>query len=99
MCQTRNSTVGGRKNLHAFFNLNDPLDMTVRSNKPKADVLIKWFSEKGMEKKIQEEHQQAIEEYEQAVALFSDDLQDRDKQAQDIKYEIVGLQHKIHAKD
>ena len=52
-----------------------------------------------MEKKIQEEHQQAIEEYEQAVALFSDDLQDRDKQAQDIKYEIVGLQHKIHAKD
>ena len=73
--------------------------MTVRSNKPKADVLIKWFSEKGMEKKIQEEHQQAIEEYEQAVALFSDDLQDRDKQAQDIKYEIVGLQHKIHAKD
>ena len=58
--------------------------------------MVLW---KGCGEKIQEEHQQAIEEYEQAIALFSDDLQDRDKQTQDIKYETVGLQREIHAKD
>ena len=35
--------------------------MAVRSKKPKAVALVKWLTKKGIEK-IQEEHQQVIEE-------------------------------------
>lgn len=54
----------------------------------KTVALLKLLSEKDAEE-IQEEHQQAIEEHEQAVALFSHDLQDPDKQIQAINYEFT----------
>ena len=41
------------------------------------------------------EHQQTIEEHEQAVPLLSDDLQDREKQIQAAKYENIELQGKM----
>ena len=37
----------------------------------------------------------AIEEYEQAIALLNDDLQQRDNRIQTIQYENVGLQGEI----
>ena len=65
--------------------------MAVQSKRPKAVALVKWFTKKGMEK-IQEEHQQAIEEKDAAIALLNDDLKNR-------QYENVGLQGQIRAKD
>ena len=49
------------------------------------------LTKKGIEK-IQEEHQQAIEEKDAALAMLIDDLQGRDNQIQSIKYENVALQ-------
>ena len=49
------------------------------------------LTKKGIEK-IQEEHQQAIEEKDAALAMLTDDLQGRDNQIQSIKYENVALQ-------
>ena len=49
------------------------------------------LTKKGIEK-IQEEHQQAIEEKDAALAMFTDDLQGCDNQIQSIKYENVALQ-------
>ena len=40
-----------------------------------------------------------LQEHEQGVALFSDDLVDCDKQTEAIKYDSVGLQGETHAKD
>lgn len=48
---------------------------------------------------MQEEHQEAIEEHEQAVALLKDNIRNCDKQIQTIKYENIGLQSETHAKD
>ena len=42
--------------------------------------------------KMKEDHQQAIEEKDSALALLTDDLQDRDNQIQAIQYENVALQ-------
>ena len=64
--------------------------MAVRSKKPKAVALVKWLTKKGMEK-IQEEHQQVIEEKDATIALLNDD--------RNRKYENVGLQGEIRAKD
>ena len=58
--------------------------MAVRSKKPKAVALVKWLTKKGVEK-IQEEHQQGIEEKDSIIALLNDDLQKRE-------YENVALQ-------
>ena len=56
-------------------------------------MLGKWISKKCLQK-IKVENQEAPEEHEQAIALLSDNLQDRDKHIQD-----AGLQGEIHAKD
>ena len=56
------SSLGRTKYLYdIFINLDGSLEMTARSKKPKAVALVKWLSKKGVEK-IQEEHQQGIEE-------------------------------------
>ena len=55
------------KNPHdIFINLDDSIEMTVRSKKPRAVALVKWLTKKGVEK-ITEEHQQAIEEKDNQV--------------------------------
>ena len=57
------STLGRTKNRHNIFsNLDGSIEMAVRSKKPKAVVLAKWLSKKGIEK-IQEEHQQTITDH------------------------------------
>ena len=72
---------GGGKNPHdAFVNVDGALEMVVRSRKPKAVVLVKWHTKKGVEK-LQEDHQKAIEE--------------RDTHIQAIEYENAGLQGEI----
>ena len=52
--------------------------MNARSKKPKAVALVKWLSKKGVEKKMQEQHQQAIEEKDTKIALLNDDLKNRE---------------------
>ena len=64
--------------------MDGSIEMAVRSIKPKAVALVKWLTKKGIEK-IQEEHQQAIEKKDAAIALLNDDLQNRE-------YENVALQ-------
>ena len=77
----QNPSLGKRKNPHdAFVNLDDALEIAVRSRKPKAVALVKWLARKGVEK-LQEDHQKAIEE--------------RDTRIQAIEYENVGLQGEI----
>ena len=73
-----------------FINLNGSIEIAVRSKKPKAVALVKWLTKKGMEK-IQEEHQQVIEEKDATIALLNDD--------RNRKYENQGLQGEIRAKD
>ena len=47
---------GRTKNPHdIFINLDGSIEMAVQSKKPKAVVLVKWLTKKGVEK-IQEEH-------------------------------------------
>ena len=76
---------GGSINPHdAFVNVDSALEMVVRSRKPKAVVLAKWLTKKGVEK-LQEDHQKATEE--------------RDTRIQVIEYKSVGLQGEIRAKD
>ena len=83
---------GRTKNPHdIFINMDGSIEMAVRSKKPKAVGLVKWLTKKCMEK-IQEEHQQAIEEKDATIALLSDDLKN-------CEYENIGLQVKITAKD
>ena len=48
---------------------------------------------------MKEDHQQAIEEKDAALALITDDLQGCDNQIQAIQYQNVGLQGEIRAKD
>ena len=91
----------------AFISLDDALGIATRSRKRKD--IIKWLAKKDVGKiqqehwqaitGIQRQHQLAIEEHEQANALLSDDLQDRDNQIQTIQYENVGLQDEIRTKD
>ena len=48
------------KNSHdIFINFDSAIEIAVRSKKPKAVVLVKWLTKKGIEK-IQEEDQQGI---------------------------------------
>ena len=49
--------------------------------------------------KVIKEKDDAIEEKDAALALLSDDLQDRDNRIQAIEYENIGLQGEIRAKD
>ena len=49
--------------------------------------------------KIKEDHQQAIEEKDAALALITDNLQGRDNQIQTIHYQNVGLQGEIRAEN
>ena len=42
--------------------------MAVRSKKPKAVALVKWLAKKAIEK-IQEEHQQVIEEKNATITM------------------------------
>ena len=52
--------LGKAKNLHdIFINLDSAIEIAVHSKKPRAVVLVKWLTKKGVEK-IQEKHQQAI---------------------------------------
>ena len=47
----RYDTFGRTKNPHdIFINLDGPIEMAVRSKKPKAVALIKWLNKKGVEK-------------------------------------------------
>ena len=56
------SPLGRTKSPHdIFINLDGSVEIALRSKKPKAVAVVKWLSKKGVEK-IQEEHQQAIEE-------------------------------------
>ena len=58
---------GHGKNPHdAFVNLDSALEITVRSNKPKAVALVKWLAKKGVEK-LQKEHQHDIKEHQRAI--------------------------------
>ena len=74
-----------------FINLDGSIEMAVRSKKLKKVALVKWPTKKGTEK-IQEEHQQAIEEKDAALASLTDHLQGHDNQIKAIQYENVALQ-------
>ena len=67
------------------------MEMAVRSKNLKKVALVKWPAKKGTEK-IQEEHQQAIEEKDAALASLTDHLQGHDNQIKTIQYENVALQ-------
>ena len=93
----------------AFISSDDALGIATCSRKPKVVDLIKWLAKKGVEKiqeehrqaitRIQREHQLTVEEDQQATALLSNDLQDRENQIKAIQYENVGLQGEMRAKD
>ena len=84
--------LGRTKNPHEILiNLDSSIEMAVRSKKFKAVALVKWLAKKAIEK-IQEEHQQVIEEKNVTIALLNGDLKN-------CQYENVGLQGEIRAKD
>ena len=83
-------SLGKTKNPHdIFINLDSSREMAVRSKKPKAVVLVKRLTKKGVEK-IQEEHQQAItcrdnqiqalefrnEEHQQKILRLNEEIDD-----------------------
>ena len=62
-----------------------------RCKKPKAEPFIEWVVETVLPRVIRK-LTSAIEEKDSALALLTDDLQDRDNQIQAIQYENVALQ-------
>ena len=48
---------------------------------------------------LRHRHQQAIEEHKQAIALFSNNIQDRDNQILASQYESMGLQDELRKED
>ena len=93
MSGVQNPSLGKRKSPHdAFVNLDDALEIAVRSNKPKAVALVKWLSKKGVEK-IQEEHQIQTEEKDAAIALLNEDLDAERHKVQDVGKQLVDLEH------
>ena len=75
------------------------LYVVVNSQKDKGKApkkhILKDIAARGFDvriEEIEEKHQRAIEEKDAAIALLSDDLQDRDNQIQAIQYENVTLQ-------
>ena len=88
----------GQNDHDTFVDLEDALEIVVRSTKPKAVELVKWLTWKGVEK-IAEEHQKAIDETDMQLALLSDDLVLEQEHARQLKYNNTGLRGEIRAKD
>ena len=67
-----------QKNSHDIFaTLDGAIEISVRSKKSKAVMLVKWLTKKSVEK-IQENHQHVIEKKDAQLALMNDDLQDNE---------------------
>ena len=82
--------------------LNGAIETAFRSKISKAITLVKWISIESVEKCrriINKLLKNMSKQLEQAVPLLSDDLQDREKQIQAVKYENVEFQWKMRAKD
>ena len=97
----RHNTPGNFKGQdhNVFLSVYGVLHVIVNSRKERGKELKEWVLEdiipRGVNKKIkqlQEDHRQAIEENESALALINDELQA-------IQYANVGLQGEIRAKD
>lgn len=89
LTSTWSGKLGGGENPYGIFiNFDGATEMAAPSNNSIAFVLVKCLYKKDMEK-IQEGHQQAIEEYEQVVALL-DNLQDSNKNPASLKFWITG---------
>ena len=75
-----------------FATPDGAIRVAVRSKKRKIVTLVKYLTKKAVEK-IQEEHQQAIEEKDTELTLINNDPQDHDhdSQIQAIQYKNVGL--------
>ena len=82
-----------------FATPDGAVKVAVRSKKRKIVALVKQLTKKAVEK-IQEEHQQAIEENDSELTLINNDPQghDHDSQIQAIQYKNVGLQVEIREK-
>ena len=78
----------------AFVSLDSAIEIVTRSRKPKAVELNKWLVKKGVEK-IQEDHQQAIEEKDSALALLNDDLDSSERQLVIFEQTIGELKEEI----
>ena len=99
---THTTTIGwpGPENhQNKFLSAFGVMYVTIKSQKDKGKTLkkhiLKDFVPRGFDAKIEEiqgKHQQAIEEKDATIALLNDDLKNR-------KYENVGLQGEIKAKD
>ena len=63
----------------------------LRCKKPNAELFMKWVVETVLPREVRK-LTSAIEEKDSALALLTDDLQDRDNQIQAIQYENVALQ-------
>ena len=74
------------------------MEIVGRSRKPKAVVLAKWLTRKGVEK-VAEEHQKAIDEKDMQIALLDDDLAGSQDLVRQPEYNNIGLQGEIRAKD
>ena len=59
--------------------------------KPRAEPFMEWVVETGLPREVRK-LTSPIEEKDSALALLTDDLQDRDNQIQAIQYENVALQ-------
>ena len=90
---------GHQNKTDKFLSVFEVMHVIVNSQKDKGKALkehiLKDIVPHGFDvriEEIQEEHQQAIEEKDAALALLNDDLQDRDNKIQAIQYENVALQ-------
>ena len=96
---TNGALLGPCKNPHDIFvTLDGAIYIASNSKKEKASALILWLVKKGIEK-IQEEHQQAIEKKDAALALLNDDLTEAQEHTRQLEFNNVGLQGEIRAKD
>ena len=84
---------------HIYISGEGIYELLFSSQQPKAkdfrkhccNVLFPYVRQQ-LTNKMKEDHQQAIKEKDTALALLTDDLQDRDSQIQAIQYENMALQ-------
>ena len=74
----------------------------VRCKRAEADPFMEWAMEVVLPRevrKLAEEHQQAIKEKDNVIALLNDDLTEAQEHTRQLEFNNVGLQGEIRAKD
>jgi len=88
----------GQNDNDAFITLKAALEIVVRPRKPKAVEMVKWLTQKGVEKVLDAERHK-VQKKDTQLALLNDNLTEAQELVRQLEYNNTGLQGEIRAKD